>query len=139
MRDIVVSSVCRIDLNWDHCTGGRRCGAGLVVLILLVLLGILVVLLSLAGLLIFRQEWMYYLTGYDTAGFVFFQCLFLGADGRLILLTRLPDLMQARRTSVIEDIRIWTLLCLEVWHDQFRGQLAGSPSSSEVSSTVRHG
>ena len=51
---------------------------------------------------------MYYLTGYDTAGFVFFQCLVLGADGRLILLTRLPDLMQARRTSVIEDVRIWT-------------------------------
>ena len=50
---------------------------------------------------------MYCLTGYDTAGFVFFQCLFLGADGRLILVTRLPDLMQARRTSVIEDIRIW--------------------------------
>lgn len=63
---------------------------------------------NLAGLLIFRQDSMYYLTGYDTAGFVFFQCLFLGADGRLILLTRLPDLMQAKRTSVIEDIRIWT-------------------------------
>jgi Xaa-Pro dipeptidase len=50
---------------------------------------------------------MYYLTGYDTAGFVIFQCLFLGADGRLVLLDRLPNLMQARRTSVIEDIRIW--------------------------------
>jgi Xaa-Pro dipeptidase len=62
---------------------------------------------NLAGLLMFRQESMYYLTGYDTAGFVFFQCLFLGADGRLILLTRLPDLMQARNTSVIGDIRIW--------------------------------
>lgn len=62
---------------------------------------------DLAGLLIFRQDSMYYLTGYDTAGFVFFQCLFLGADGQLVLLTRLPDLMQARRTSVIEDIRIW--------------------------------
>ena len=62
---------------------------------------------GLAGLLIFRQDSMYYLTGYDTAGFVFFQCLFLGADGRLTLVTRLPDLMQARRTSVIEDIRIW--------------------------------
>ena len=63
---------------------------------------------GLAGLLVFRQDSMYYLTGYDTAGFAFFQCLFLGADGRLILVTRLPDLMQARRTSVIEDIRIWT-------------------------------
>ena len=64
--------------------------------------------LGMGGLLVFRQESMYYLTGYDTAGFVFFQCLFVGADGALILLTRLPDLNQARRTSVIEDIRVWT-------------------------------
>jgi Xaa-Pro dipeptidase len=55
----------------------------------------------------FRQESMYYLTGYDTFGYVFFQCLFLGADGRTMLLTRAPDLRQARHTSTIEDIRIW--------------------------------
>jgi Xaa-Pro dipeptidase len=55
----------------------------------------------------FRQESMYYLTGYDTFGYVFFQCLYLGADGRLFLLTRSADLRQARHTSVIEDIRIW--------------------------------
>ncbi len=59
------------------------------------------------GLLLFRQESMYYLTGYDSFGYVFFQCLYLGADGRMVLLTRLPDLRQARHTSVIEDIRIW--------------------------------
>lgn len=62
---------------------------------------------GLDGLLMFRQESMYYLTGYDTFGYCFFQCLYLGADGRLTLLTRAPDLRQARRTSVIEDIRIW--------------------------------
>src|SRR5438445_13739449 len=59
------------------------------------------------ALLIFRQESMYYLTGYDTFGYVFFQCLYLGADGRLMLLTRAPDRLQARQTSVIDDIRIW--------------------------------
>ena len=59
------------------------------------------------GLLIFRQESMYWLTGYDTFGYVFFQCLYLGADGRLMLLTRAPDLLQAKHTSVIGDIRIW--------------------------------
>ena len=59
------------------------------------------------GMLLFRQESMYYLTGYDTFGYVFFQCLVLGADGRMILLTRAPDLRQAQETSVIEDIRIW--------------------------------
>jgi Xaa-Pro dipeptidase len=63
---------------------------------------------GLDGLLMFQQESMYYLTGYDTFGFCFFQCLYLGADGRLALLTRSPDLRQARHTSIIEDIRIWT-------------------------------
>lgn len=62
---------------------------------------------GLDGLLMFRQESMFYLTGYDTFGFVFFQCLYLGADGRMMLLTRSPDLRQAQLTSVIEDIRIW--------------------------------
>ncbi|RMD65232.1 MAG: aminopeptidase P family protein [Alphaproteobacteria bacterium] len=62
---------------------------------------------NLDGLLMFRQESMYYLTGYDTFGYVFFQCLYLGADGTMTLLTRSPDLRQARETSVIEDIRIW--------------------------------
>ena len=38
---------------------------------------------GLDGLLMFRQESMFYLTGYDTFGYVFFQCLFLGADGRM--------------------------------------------------------
>lgn len=63
---------------------------------------------GLDGLLLFQQESMYYLTGYDTFGFCFFQCLYLGADGRLALLTRSADLRQARHTSIIEDIRIWT-------------------------------
>ena len=62
---------------------------------------------GLDGLLIFRQESMFYLTGYDTFGFVFFQCLYLGQDGRMILLTRAPDLRQAEQTSCIEDIRVW--------------------------------
>ena len=62
---------------------------------------------GLDGMLMFRQESMYYLTGYDTFGYVFFQCLYLGADGALTLLTRSPDLRQARHTSTIEDIRVW--------------------------------
>lgn len=62
---------------------------------------------GLDGLLIFRQETMFYLTGYDTFGYVFFQCLYLGADGKMTLLTRSADLRQAKHTSVIEDVRIW--------------------------------
>ncbi|MBK9082350.1 MAG: aminopeptidase P family protein [Rhizobiales bacterium] len=59
------------------------------------------------GLLLFAQESMYWLTGYDTFGFCFFQCLYVGADGRVALLTRSADLRQAQRTSNIADIRIW--------------------------------
>ena len=63
---------------------------------------------SLDGILLFAQESHFWLTGYDTFGFCFFQCLFVGADGRLALLTRSADLRQAKHTSIIEDVRIWT-------------------------------
>ena len=62
---------------------------------------------GLAGLLLFKPESMFYLTGYDTFGYCFFQCLWLGRDGGMTLLTRAPDLRQARHTSVIEDVRTW--------------------------------
>ena len=62
---------------------------------------------KLDGLLMFRQESMYWLTGYDTFGYVYFQCLILTAKGDLVLLTRVPDLRQAQNTSIIKDIRIW--------------------------------
>jgi Xaa-Pro dipeptidase len=62
---------------------------------------------GLDGILIFAQESHYWLTGYDTFGFCFFQCLYFGADGKLGLLTRSADLRQAQHTSDIVDIRIW--------------------------------
>jgi len=62
---------------------------------------------GLDGILLFRQESMYYLTGYDTDGFVLFQTLFLGVDGQLTLVTRSADRVQAAYTSTIEDVRIW--------------------------------
>ena len=63
---------------------------------------------GLDGILLFQQESMYYLTGYDSFGFCFFQCLYVRADGRMALMTRSADLRQAQHTSTIEDIRIWT-------------------------------
>ncbi|MEN0087877.1 MAG: Xaa-Pro peptidase family protein [Pseudomonadota bacterium] len=60
------------------------------------------------AMLLFAQESMYWLTGYDTFGFCFFQCLVVTADGRTVLLTRSADLRQAQLTSNIDDIRIWT-------------------------------
>ena len=62
---------------------------------------------NLDALLLFRQESMYWLTGYDTFGYVFFQCLMLTVQGNKILLTRAADLRQAQNTSIIKDIRIW--------------------------------
>ncbi|MGV3550103.1 M24 family metallopeptidase [Rhizobium sp.] len=62
---------------------------------------------KLDALLLFAQESMYWLTGYDTFGYCFFQCLVVKADGQMVLLTRSADLRQAKHTSIIEDIRIW--------------------------------
>ena len=63
---------------------------------------------DLSALLIFAPESHYYLTGYDSTGYLFFQAALLCADDQpVVLLTRRPDLQQARETSVITDIRIW--------------------------------
>ena len=59
------------------------------------------------ALLMFKQESMYWLTGYDTFGFVFFQSLILKENGEIVLLTRAPDLRQAQNTSNIKNIIIW--------------------------------
>src|ERR1700685_783585 len=59
------------------------------------------------GLLLFAQESDYWLTGYDTFGFCFFQCLYVGADGRPALLTRPAARRRAQRPSDIDDIRVW--------------------------------
>ncbi len=63
---------------------------------------------KLDALLLFAQESMYWLTGYDTFGFCFFQCLVMKADGSMVLLTRSADLRQARQTSTIDNIVLWT-------------------------------
>ncbi len=62
---------------------------------------------NLDALLIFKQESMYWLSGYDTFGYAMFQCLILTADGQRTLLTRMPDRGTARYTSNLDDIRIW--------------------------------
>ncbi len=62
---------------------------------------------KLDALLLFAQESMYWLTGYDTFGFCFFQTLIVRADGSMTLLTRSADLRQARLTSNIENVVVW--------------------------------
>lgn len=63
--------------------------------------------LGLEAMLLFAQESMYWLSGYDTFGYCFFQCLVLRADGGMTLLTRSADLRQAAHTSILDDVRIW--------------------------------
>jgi Xaa-Pro dipeptidase len=62
---------------------------------------------KLDAMLLFAQESMYWLTGYDTFGYCFFQTLIVKSDGTLTLLTRSADLRQARQTSTIENIVVW--------------------------------
>jgi len=61
---------------------------------------------ELDGILLFAPESQYWLTGYDSFGYCFFQCMIIGGP-EPVLLTRSADLRQARLTSTIEDIRLW--------------------------------
>jgi len=61
---------------------------------------------GLDAMLLFAPESQYWLTGYDSFGYCFFQCLLVGA-GDPVLLTRSADLRQAQLTSTIRDIRVW--------------------------------
>ncbi|KRB50856.1 Xaa-Pro dipeptidase [Rhizobium sp. Root708] len=62
---------------------------------------------KLDAVLLFAQESMYWLTGYDTFGYCFFQTLVVKADGTMALLTRSADLRQARHTSILDNIQVW--------------------------------
>ena len=64
---------------------------------------------GLDALLMFAPESHLWLTGYDTFGFAMFQAMVLTARGDIHLLTRMPDLRQARYTSTLPDdhIHIW--------------------------------
>ncbi|GGB20731.1 M24 family metallopeptidase [Allosediminivita pacifica] len=63
---------------------------------------------GLDAMLVFAQESHFYLTGFDTAGYVFFQVgIVTAADAPLTLLTRTPDKRQAEVNSLYDDVRIW--------------------------------
>lgn len=61
---------------------------------------------GLDALLIFAPDSQYWLTGFDTFGFCFFQCLIVDHND-CALLARSADQRQAEMTSNIKDIRIW--------------------------------
>ncbi|CEN59251.1 Putative Peptidase M24 [Aspergillus calidoustus] len=58
---------------------------------------------NLDGFLMTKQESLYYFTGFDTFGYVFFQAMYMHRDGSMKLITRIPDLRQALFTSVLEQ------------------------------------
>lgn len=58
---------------------------------------------NLDGFLMTKQESLYYFTGFDTFGYVFFQAMYFHNDGRMRLITRIPDLRQALYTSVLDQ------------------------------------
>ena len=66
---------------------------------------------GLDALLLFAPESQYWLTGYDTFGFCFFQCLIV-SDRAPVLMTRSADLRQAQQTSTLDDHRV------HIWADR---------------------
>ena len=63
---------------------------------------------GLDALLLHAPESHYWLTGYDTFGFCFPQGMLVARDGEPVLLTRSADRLQAKLTSTVEDVRVWT-------------------------------
>ena len=61
---------------------------------------------GLDGVLLFKIEDQYWLTGYDSDGFSIFGCMFIGTDGQLTQLARPADLGNASYSSICEDLRI---------------------------------
>ncbi len=61
--------------------------------------------LGLDGILLFKIEDMYWLSGYESDGFCIFGCMFIGSDGALSLVARPADLANATYSSICEDIR----------------------------------
>ena len=62
---------------------------------------------NLDGLLLFRIEDMYWLTGLDTDGFYVFHCMYVGTDGALTYIARRVDRGNVLYSSIIEDYREW--------------------------------
>ncbi len=62
--------------------------------------------LELDGILLFKIEDMYWLTGYESDGFCIFGCMFIGTEGVLTHLARPADLANLSYSSICGDVRI---------------------------------
>ena len=63
---------------------------------------------GLDAMVLHAPESHYWLTGYDTFGFCFPQAMLVARDAPPVLLTRSADRLQARLTSTVTDVRVWT-------------------------------
>ncbi|MQA11878.1 MAG: M24 family metallopeptidase [Pseudonocardiaceae bacterium] len=78
---------------------------------------------GLDGLLLFKIEDMYWLTGLDTDGFCVFHAMFLGTDAGLTHISRTADVANVRYSSICEDIHLWI-------------DTEGAPKSAAVKDTL---
>jgi Xaa-Pro dipeptidase len=63
---------------------------------------------GLDALLVYGQDQMYYLTGYDQIGYAYYQVLIVRVEGDpFTYLCREVDAHIIRETSIVEDIRVW--------------------------------
>ena len=58
---------------------------------------------GLDGMLLFKIEDMYWLSGFDSDGFSIFHAMFIGADGELTHVSRGADLPNLRYSSVVDE------------------------------------
>ena len=58
------------------------------------------------GLLLFKIEDMYWLTGFDSDGFCIFHNMFIGVNGELTHVSRTADLANLYYSSICDDVRI---------------------------------
>ncbi len=61
---------------------------------------------GLDGLLLFKIEDMYWLSGFDSDGFCIFHNMFLGVNGELTHLSRPADIGNVNHSSICRDVRI---------------------------------
>jgi Xaa-Pro dipeptidase len=62
--------------------------------------------LGLDGLLLFKIEDQYWLSGYQSDGFCIFGCMYFGADGAMTHLARPADLGNVDYSSICSDVRV---------------------------------
>ncbi|NKB77426.1 MAG: M24 family metallopeptidase [Gammaproteobacteria bacterium] len=79
---------------------------------------------NLDGLLVFKIEDMYWLSGFDSDGFCIFHNMFIGVNGEMTHLSRPADIGNVNHSSICQDIRISTDKQGEKRSDHIKDMLA---------------